>query len=133
MIFHIEHNGKLTMVGFHKYRIITDKKTIEFNPFSEEITVFNICDKLTITSNWFGLVSPYNYGFSIERMSDTCSYDAIHAIQSSRYWLLWNEAEFRLENVKIVVNDEDLRIIVLIPHDAKVTLEQPFDTHNDDE
>ena len=128
MILHVEHNGELTTVGVHKYRVTADKKVVEFDPVSEELTVYSGCDRLKLNQYLFSLVTPFNYSVVIELLPGLCiDYDIPYNIQRSSDWLLRGEADFRIANVKIIVNDEDLRITVLIPEEAKVAIEQRDD------
>ena len=128
MILHVEHNGELTTIGLHDYRVTADKKYIEIDPVEETITAFSGCDRLKLAQYWFSLISPYKYSVVIELLPGLCiDYDVSHNLNSSSRWLLWGESDFRIANVKIIVNDEDLRITVLIPEEAKVAIEQRDD------
>ena len=125
MLLTINHNGEITQFCFTPGQPVDKtKKSIEVECEYNVMKVSKEYEMLLTRSNSFSIITPYAYNVIVERINNFNSeHDEVYNFLNSKEWLLHGNGDFRLDNAKICIDNEEMQICVLVSHDAKVVLD----------
>lgn len=124
MVLTVKYNHEVTKIAINNYGARTERQCVEFVTDQDALRIYNYDELLTISKSSFSLVTPFEYCVLIERVENlTVKHNDIFNFRRSRDWLLYGEGGFRLDNVCLRIEDNDMMITIEVPADATVSLD----------
>lgn len=124
MLLNINVNGEVTSIAIDNNNAHTERQCVEFVTEHDALRIHNNDELLFINNRLFSLVTPFEYCIDIER-ADSVSNAYIFEVfnfKRSCDWLLYGQGYFRLHNVSVFIEDNDMMITISVPANAVVSL-----------
>ena len=125
MEFRIEVNGRETTVCFSSELLIYPKRRQIEVEYSYQLTMrfLRYAEGIILRSDLFNLATECDYDIIIERVADLQSeYEETANYQNGKKWLHDERAEFSLTNVRVVVDNNKMRVTIQVPSSAVVSI-----------
>ena len=125
MEFVVEVNGAVTGFCLTPGQLVnTTKKQIEFDQVYDKIRFLKYYECVKLKANDFEIITPNKYTVILERVENlSAEYDKKYNFSQGQLWLENGNCEFRLNNVKIRIDEYEMKITVQVSSDATVKLD----------